>query len=571
MKIKLLLSIFLLSLFTTACETEESVQPDALAKSEVAFSSASNVTSVDSDRNNLMVEERFESSLGDIFNKQVYTSHGFSLSSSVARSGSKAARFELRNADNKVRSEILLPAETSSNRWYGYSLYLPSSYWQNSMNADTWDIITQWHATDDSGEPARFPPIALVVSKGRLNVVMYWATRANNTNSTISGKKVFDLGPVIKDKWLDFVFHINYSHQSDGILDIWMNGTKVIDFKGPNTYNDDYYPYFKIGIYKREWGSISKRALFVDDIRTATGNATYSDVAPDGSSTENPPTEEPDTEPETDPGSASGQKVESFTLINADNDREIKTIVNGETLDLATLPTKNLNIRANTNATVGSIYFNLTGAKTFSKVEGGAPYSLFGDTNGNYAPWLPAVGTYSLQGTPYTGAKRTGDAGTPLTVNFTVISGSGSGNPPVENPDTKPDTDPDPDPGSGSEIKVQSYTLINADTDREIKTLVNGETLSLSNLPTKNLNILANTSSGVVSLKLDLTGRWTLSKTESGPYTLFGDEKNSNGTVNYGGVVLPVGNYTLKGTPYSASRGTGEAGSALTINFTIAP
>src|SRR5207253_5273657 len=105
------------------------------------------------------------------------------------------------------------------------------------------------------------------------------------------------------------------------------------------------------------------------------------------------------------------------------------------------------------------------------------------------------------KGTPYSEGNAKGDAGTALTINFNVVSGSGSDNPPVENPDSEPVTDPDTDPGSATGLQVESYTLINADTDREIKTIVNGETLSLSNLPTKNLNIRANTSSGVVSLK----------------------------------------------------------------------
>ncbi|QMU29329.1 polysaccharide lyase [Adhaeribacter radiodurans] len=573
MKIKLLLSISLLSLFTVACETEEIVELEAAVKSEVELTSSSNVTSVDSYRNNLMVEQRFETTYISPFNKQVYTSHGFALSGSAARTGSKSARIELRKADNKVRSEILLPAETSSNRWYGLSMYLPSSYWQTSTEVDTWDIIAQWHAMEDDGEAARFPPIALVVSKGRLNVVMYWATRSNNTNSTISGKKVFDLGPVIKDKWVDFVFHINFSHESDGIFDVWLNGTKTLDYSGPNSYNDNEYPYFKTGIYKRKWGSITKRALFIDDIRTAGGGATYADVAPSGSGSNNPPVEDPDTtpdtDPETDPGSSTDQKVESFTLINADTDREIKTIANGETLDLANLPTKNINIRANTSFPVGSVYFNLSGAKTYTKTEGGAPYSLFGDTNSDYAAWQPATGQYTLKATPYTEAGGKGEAGTALTVNFTVVSGSGSSNPPVEDGGSTPAIDPVTDPVSSSGQKVISFTLINGDTDREIKTIANGETLNLANLPTKNINIRANTNTTVGSVKLNLSGKWTMSKTESAPYTLFGDEKKSDGSINYGGIVLPSGDYTLKATPYTESSGQGTAGTPLTINFTI--
>jgi hypothetical protein len=41
---------------------------------------------------------------------------------------------------------------------------------------------------------------------------------------------------------------------------------------------------------------------------------------------------------------------------------------------------------------------------------------------------------------------------------------------------------------------VICYTLINADTDKDIQTLSNGAILNLATLPTKNLNICANTN-----------------------------------------------------------------------------
>ncbi|QIL77940.1 hypothetical protein G7064_05245 [Hymenobacter sp. HDW8] len=99
-----------------------------------------------------------------------------------------------------------------------------------------------------------------------------------------------------------------------------------------------------------------------------------------------------------------GQQVVSFILINAATDQPIRQLVNGETLNLATLGTS-LNVQALTNpATVGSVRFVLTGPQTQSvtKTETGAPYALFGDTNGNYASWNPPLGNYSLTGTPYT-------------------------------------------------------------------------------------------------------------------------------------------------------------------------
>jgi hypothetical protein len=117
---------------------------------------------------------------------------------------------------------------------------------------------------------------------------------------------------------------------------------------------------------------------------------------------------------------SSDQKLVSFTLINADTDTDIKVISNGEVLNLAKLPTKNLNIRANTSPSkVGSVVFNLNGK---IKNENTAPYSLKGDNNGDYVGWIPSLGDYVLTGSVYSLVNGGGIAGTPLTVTFKVIN-----------------------------------------------------------------------------------------------------------------------------------------------------
>ncbi|QMU30381.1 PKD domain-containing protein [Adhaeribacter radiodurans] len=122
-----------------------------------------------------------------------------------------------------------------------------------------------------------------------------------------------------------------------------------------------------------------------------------------------------------------GQKVVSYTLMNADTDKEIRTISNGSILNLATLPTKNLNIRANTNPEiVGSVVMVVSGKTNLSKTETAAPYAVFGDVSGNYSAWIPTLGDYTLKTTPYTLAKGAGTAGTPLTISFKVVNVAGS-------------------------------------------------------------------------------------------------------------------------------------------------
>jgi len=154
------------------------------------------------------------------------------------------------------------------------------------------------------------------------------------------------------------------------------------------------------------------------------------------------------------PGPAA-QAVSSLTLIDADTDQPIAgfdPLNSGATLNLGTMPTRNWNLRANTQpGTVGSVRFGYDGNAAY-RTESAAPYALEGDSGGNYNPWTPSVGSHSTTGTPYDSAGGAGAAGTPLTITFTVIddpttpSTNGTTPPPTPQP---PGPTPGPNPGPG--------------------------------------------------------------------------------------------------------------------------
>ncbi|KAA6438469.1 T9SS type A sorting domain-containing protein [Dyadobacter flavalbus] len=114
-----------------------------------------------------------------------------------------------------------------------------------------------------------------------------------------------------------------------------------------------------------------------------------------------------------------GEQITSFTLINSVTKATIQTLTNGSTLNLAALPTKNINIRANTSpGVVGSVVFTLSGTQSRTQIESQAPYDLFGDD----LDWTPAVGSYNLSATPYSAAKGLGTAGTARSISFKVVN-----------------------------------------------------------------------------------------------------------------------------------------------------
>ncbi len=159
-------------------------------------------------------------------------------------------------------------------------------------------------------------------------------------------------------------------------------------------------------------------------VKAAHSNSNVFEIFSTSASTPTPsPTATPKPSPTPTPTPAPGQAVVSFTLIDADTDQPVpgyEQLSDGAIIDSASLPTAHLNVRANTSpATVGSVRFGFDGNAN-ARTETGAPYALFGDTAGDYAPGVLSKGVHTLTGTPYTRGSAGGTAGTSLTISFTV-------------------------------------------------------------------------------------------------------------------------------------------------------
>ena len=117
------------------------------------------------------------------------------------------------------------------------------------------------------------------------------------------------------------------------------------------------------------------------------------------------------------------QTISSFTLINADNNTDIRDLKDGDTINLAALSYPTLTMRANTDpAVVGSVLFRLTGPLRRGLTENNAPYSLFANKKTNYYGLLFPTGNYTLNAIPFSAAGAKGTRGTPLTIRFTIIN-----------------------------------------------------------------------------------------------------------------------------------------------------
>jgi uncharacterized protein YjdB len=121
--------------------------------------------------------------------------------------------------------------------------------------------------------------------------------------------------------------------------------------------------------------------------------------------------------------STTNLSIASFVLINAGNNSEIQTLVNGVQLLSSQVGSLSLNIKVNTNpTTVGSVFISLSGPVNATRTENGAPYALFGDNNGNYNGRTLPNGDYTLSAIAYSGSNRSGTVGQTSTITFSIVS-----------------------------------------------------------------------------------------------------------------------------------------------------
>ena len=120
---------------------------------------------------------------------------------------------------------------------------------------------------------------------------------------------------------------------------------------------------------------------------------------------------------------ANGLDIQTLTLVNAATDVDISLLS-----EFIPTSTDGISIRADVGDCVESVRFLLTnqdGKVITNRVENINPYALLGDTpRGNYLPWFPEPGIYTLETTAYSGNQAEGIAGEPKTTQFVVTDNS---------------------------------------------------------------------------------------------------------------------------------------------------
>ena len=139
-----------------------------------------------------------------------------------------------------------------------------------------------------------------------------------------------------------------------------------------------------------------------------------------------------------------------------------------------------------------------------------------------------------------------------------VISGT-----PFPTPTPAAPTPPTPAPVFGS---ITGFTLVNAETDRDIRPLVNNAVIDLTQTGNQ-LSVRAEYQGSIGSVGFGMNGNANFQTENAAPYALDGNRGS-----NYF-VVTPLGepgSHTITATPYSSRNKAGDVGTPVTITISTA-
>lgn len=164
--------------------------------------------------------------------------------------------------------------------WFAYSTLIPAN---NNDNITITSLgLTMKHWPDNYTTPQY-----LSMENGRY---FMFITRVRPDNS-LNGTLKIDCGPVIKDQWVDWAIHRNFTNQDSGYIRIYKNKQQIYEYLGGNFRISSSYsrePYFMVGLYKwafrSDWGQSAGTNftnMYIDEVRIGNYSSNLESVSPD--------------------------------------------------------------------------------------------------------------------------------------------------------------------------------------------------------------------------------------------------------------------------------------------------
>ena len=182
--------------------------------------------------------------------------------------GVNAVRLHTEPGDNNVngsgdheRNDLILNQSRSDGyegkeHWWAHSVLFPNDYVdppESTLSSWHFGLVADFHDTSDAGGQANFQVMAMprtAISPDRMTGLNFKISYGNQFSPNTH---VVHIGPVVRNVWYNFVYHVKWTSGSDGYFDAWVNGVQMMAYRGPTLYAGQGV-YLKLANYHSAFG-----------------------------------------------------------------------------------------------------------------------------------------------------------------------------------------------------------------------------------------------------------------------------------------------------------------------------
>jgi len=206
--------------------------------------------------------------------------------SNITRNGSPGVRLHTEPGDKNVfgsanaeRNDLAISQAATDcyegrEHWWAHSVLFPDDYVDppKSMGRDwNWGVVFDFHNSASGPWQANFAVTAMPATATSPDRPTGLWFRGFGGVKSGDGEFAAPIGPIVRNVWYDFVYHVRWSSGADGFFDAWVNGEKKMSHRGPTLYAGQGC-YLKLANYHTAFGQPSS-VIHARVIRGTTAQA----------------------------------------------------------------------------------------------------------------------------------------------------------------------------------------------------------------------------------------------------------------------------------------------------------
>jgi len=156
-------------------------------------------------------------------------------------------------------SQLASDCFVSREHWWAHSILFPDDYVdppESTSSSWNWGALGGFHNTTNGAGQGNLTLQAMpatAIAADRPTGLSFKVAYGNQTSPT---EATYPIGPVIRNQWYNFVYHVKWTSGPDGFFDAWVNGVQKMSYRGPTLYAGQGV-YLKLGNYHTPFGQAS--------------------------------------------------------------------------------------------------------------------------------------------------------------------------------------------------------------------------------------------------------------------------------------------------------------------------